>query len=229
MSRSDRGTGRRKGRWVAIRIRRKGDIEPRVIFLTAQRVLAYKILALALGLALIAMVVSWGAVAQRAATANDLEREVDALRARSDSIEILVGLLANLEARQDRVRLLFGTGEREDSGLWLPRPGGAGRRVRGPIAGDTVTAPTMWPLTESGFVTQSLLDGSQGDHPGVDIAVPSGSYIRAAGGGEVIEAARDPVYGLFLLIDHGSKPLDAFTVMRPIWPSNAAKWCGRAR
>lgn len=204
MSDSGSGASRRGGRWVAIRIRRKGDIEPRLIFLSARRVLVYKILTVVAGLALIAMVVSWGTLAHRAATAYNLERELISHRARSDSIELLVGLLASLEARQDRVRLVFGIAEPEDPGLWLPRPGGAGRRVRGPSAGDTVTAPTMWPLTESGFVTQSLLEGAQREHPGVDIAVPSGSYIRAAGGGEVIEAARDPVYGLFVLIDHGN-------------------------
>jgi murein DD-endopeptidase MepM/ murein hydrolase activator NlpD len=189
---------------MAIRIRRRSDVEPRLIFLSARRVVAYKVLVLAFMLALVAMVVSWGSLAHRAATADGLERELVELRARNDSIEVFVGLLANLETRQNRVRGLFGAGERDDSGLWLPRPGGAGRRVRGPVAGDTVTAPTMWPLTEGGFVTQSLLAGAEGDHPGVDIAVPSGSYIRAAGGGEVLEAGRDPVYGLFVLIDHGN-------------------------
>ena len=187
---------------MAIRIRRRGDVEPRLIFLSARRVLAYKVLVLAFVLALVAMVASWGSLAHRAATADGLERELVELRARNDSIEVFVGLLADLETRQNRVRGLFGAGERDDSGLWLPRPGAAGRRVRGPVAGDTVTAPTMWPLTEGGFVTQSLLAGAEGDHPGVDIAVPSGSYIRAAGGGEVLEAGRDPVYGLFVLIDH---------------------------
>lgn len=188
---------------MAIRIRRKGDVEPRVILLSGRRVLAYKTAAVVLGLALVGMVASWGTLAYRAATARDLELEVASLRARNDSIEVFVGILGNLEARQDRFRRLFGGADGEDSGLWLPGPGSAGRRVRGPVAGDTATTPNLWPLTESGFITQSLLDGTQGDHPGVDIAVPGGSYIRAAGGGEVIEAARDPVYGLFVLIDHG--------------------------
>ncbi len=189
---------------MAIRIRRKGDVEPRVILLSGGRVLAWKAVAAVLCLALVGMVASWGALAYRAATARELEREVAALRARNDSIEVFVGMLGNLEARQDRIRVLFGNTNREDAGLWLPAPGSAGRRVRGPVAGDTATTPNLWPLTESGFITQSLLDGPQGDHPGVDIAMPGGSYIRAAGGGEVIVAARDPVYGLFILIDHGS-------------------------
>ena len=47
--------------------------------------------------------------------------------------------------------------------------------------------PTTWPLAERGFVTRSLLDGDSGSHPGLDIAVPTGSYIRAAGDGTVTD------------------------------------------
>ena len=39
-------------------------------------------------------------------------------------------------------------------------------------------------------------------HPGIDIAVPMGTPIRAAGGGEVGRTGRDPDYGLFVLIRH---------------------------
>ena len=203
MTSAERRTARPRGRWMTIRIRRKGDVEPRVIVLSGRRVLACKVVAVVVVLALTGMAASWGAVARRAATASDLERENIGLRARNDSIDVLVGVLADLETRQDRVRLLFGEDGGEDSGLWFPGPGNGGRRVSGPVAGDTARAPTMWPLTERGFITQSLLDGARGDHPGIDIAVPGGSYIRAAGGGEVIEAAHDPVYGFFVLIDHG--------------------------
>lgn len=205
-----RTTAGLRGRWMAIRIRREGDVEPRVILLSGHRVLAYKLAAAAVGLAIIGIAASWGAIARRAATATGLEREIVTLRARNDSIDALVGMLAELEARQDRVRFLLGGDSSDGSELWLPGPGSGGRRVRGPGVGDTVTAPTMWPLTESGFVTQSLLEGARGSHPGVDIAVPSGSYMRAAGGGEVIEAAQDPVYGLFVLIDHGNGHLTRY-------------------
>ena len=39
-------------------------------------------------------------------------------------------------------------------------------------------------------------------HPGVDVAVPRGTPIRAAGGGTVAQAGFHPEYGLFVLIDH---------------------------
>jgi murein DD-endopeptidase MepM/ murein hydrolase activator NlpD len=59
-------------------------------------------------------------------------------------------------------------------------------------------------LTERGFVTQGLLEGGEGDHPGIDIAVPTDSYIRAAGSGRVLEAGEDSVYGQYILLDHGN-------------------------
>ena len=55
-----------------------------------------------------------------------------------------------------------------------------------------------------GFVTQIHLQGTEGDHPGIDIAVPTDSYIRAAGSGRVGRAEEDPVYGRYILLDHGN-------------------------
>lgn len=189
---------------LSIRLTREGDPRSRVIVVPRRRLQMYKMLMALCGLGLCAIVASWIALMLRAGEADELQREADLLRARNDSIASLVQMLARLEARDEQIRGLFGSAEQEDAGLWLPAPSGTGRRVGSPVAGDTVTTPNMWPLTEAGFVTQSLLEGAQRDHPGIDIAVPSGSYIRAAGGGEVVEAARDPVYGFFVLIDHGN-------------------------
>ena len=52
-------------------------------------------------------------------------------------------------------------------------------------------------------MTQALIEGLVGEHPGLDIAIPTGSYIRAAGGGVVAEAGEDPLYGRFVRLDHG--------------------------
>ena len=62
-----------------------------------------------------------------------------------------------------------------------------------------------WPLASRGYITQPLLVGSApGDvHPGLDIAVPRNSHVRAAGPGVVRVAGDDPVYGLHVVIDHG--------------------------
>ncbi|MEX0856052.1 MAG: M23 family metallopeptidase, partial [Gemmatimonadota bacterium] len=63
--------------------------------------------------------------------------------------------------------------------------------------------PTSWPLTEAGFVTQALLGDVAVDHPGLDIAIPAGSYVRASGTGTVVESGPDEIYGLYLVLDHG--------------------------
>ena len=44
--------------------------------------------------------------------------------------------------------------------------------------------------------------GPEGPHEGVDIAVATGSIVRAAGGGTVTEAGSDPQFGLFVIIQH---------------------------
>ena len=68
-----------------------------------------------------------------------------------------------------------------------------------------LTAALCRPLTEKGFVTQGLHDGFEGEHPGLDIAVATDSYIRASGGGTVVDVGEDAVYGRFVVIDHGGQ------------------------
>ncbi len=152
----------------------------------------------------VGMAVTWISMARRAAASDELRVERDALLARHDSMAILAERLAGLEARETQLRVLSGLEGNRDSALWLPWTPRAGGGAGSSPAGDTAaTTPAMWPLTKRGFVTRSLLAGDDGAHPGIDIAIASGSYIRASDGGRVIEAAEDPVYGHFVLIDHG--------------------------
>jgi murein DD-endopeptidase MepM/ murein hydrolase activator NlpD len=166
-------------------------------------------LALALGavavLAAGALLASWGYLAARAWQAGQLEEEVAQLRAEQEQMAELAATLAEVEAGYERLRALFAPGEGEGAGpgeLWLPPPGGASPGGGGPVLGEEAL-PTTWPLTQRGFVTQGLIEDAGGDHPGIDVAVPAGSYIRAAGPGRVVEAAEDRVYGLYVLLDHG--------------------------
>ncbi|MBT6509938.1 MAG: hypothetical protein HOL02_05800, partial [Rhodospirillaceae bacterium] len=48
--------------------------------------------------------------------------------------------------------------------------------------------PSAWPLTQRGFVTREHLGRIPGQHPGIDIAVAEGSYVRAAGAGVVTDS-----------------------------------------
>jgi murein DD-endopeptidase MepM/ murein hydrolase activator NlpD len=135
---------------------------------------------------------------------STLETEVASLRADQARVAAFAAQLEELERRYAHIRRLFGSDTLSaTSDLWLPPPGSGGA---GPSAGDDLeeALPTSWPLAERGFVTQPLLEGAGGGHPGVDIAVPTDSYIRAAGAGRVVEAGEDSVYGLYVVIDHGN-------------------------
>ena len=135
-----------------------------------------------------------------ATTAHRTEALADSLAAQGEGMRMLSANIDTVEARYRRIAELFGARETALSDLWLP-PAGSGGTANRPRA--DATTPTSWPLTERGFVTQALMEGMVGEHPGLDIAVPTGSYIRAAGGGVVAEAGEDPLYGHFVLLDHG--------------------------
>ena len=150
-------------------------------------------------LALIGLV-SAGYVAGVAVTNHRVDTLSDSLAAQAEGIQALSAHVDTVEAHYLRIAELFGARPTALSDLWLP-PAGNEADVGRSVADET--RPTSWPLTERGFVTQALIEGLVGEHPGLDIAVPTGSYIRAAGGGVVAEAGEDPLYGRFVRLDHG--------------------------
>lgn len=182
-----------------------GGRESRTWHLSRRRLRFLAWLGGGLGLLLAIAVASWIYLGIRAAEAGRLEAEVQALREDQGRVASLARQLQELERRYDRIRDIFGSSAAADatSPLWLPPPG-AGRTSGGSLNDPDRALPTSWPLTASGFVTQPLLEGAGGSHPGIDIAVPSDSYIRAAGTGTVLEAGEDPVYGRYLILDHGN-------------------------
>lgn len=165
----------------------------------------------ALGLMLVVMMGSWWYLAARALKASELEDQVVFLTQDQARVAALAERLESMEAQYESIRRMFGVAAIEQpSDVWLPpatpvrraSSGGEPRRA-GP------SPPTAWPLTERGFVTQGMHEGLEGRHPGLDIAVPSGSYIRAAGGGVVADVGEDAVYGRYVVIDHG----DGYTTL----------------
>lgn len=166
--------------------------------------------ALAAGLCVGATIVtvmagSWWYLAARAARVGELQSQVEVMTRDRARVEALVQRLETIEDQYGTIRTLFGAAQTEQpSGVWLPpvaspRSGGGSGR---PAPGSTL--PSQWPLAERGFVTQGLHGGGvDGDHPGLDIAVASDSYIRAAGGGVISDVGEDAVYGRFVVIDHG--------------------------
>ncbi len=145
---------------------------------------------------------SWVYFAWQARQAAALRAEVQALQVDRERLGELASTLVEVEAAYSRILTLFTEATGGDPpASWIPgarpSPAGGGTASYGP-------GPDSWPLADRGFITQTLQEeGSAPLHPGIDIAVPEGTYIRAAAPGRVVEAAEDPVYGLFILLDHG--------------------------
>ena len=180
-----------------------GGGEPRSIKLSRRRVRVMKVTGALLSVGIVAMAATWVSMARRAAQADDLAHRLDSLTIHQTRIENVARRLAQMEGREDTYKQLLGLSGAADSAFWVPAPSGTARASEALAAGEAGTEPTAWPLTVAGAVTRGHLGGAGADHPGIDIAVASGSYVRAAGDGFVVEATEHPVYGLFILLDHG--------------------------
>ena len=155
-------------------------------------------------------------VARTAARVPGLNGEIARLTEENNQVRQLAATLKQLEARYDQIRTVLGAEiiaeplttvvERLDglptlSALVAREPGAeALYGQRGP------SLPLYWPVDSvvHGMVTRGFSVGGEGlqPHPGIDVAVPRGTPIRAAGGGTVAEAGFHPEYGLFVLVDH---------------------------
>ncbi len=178
--------------------------ETKTVTVSYTRLRALAAVAATIGVLVIVMAGSWWFLAARAVRVAELEREVEVMTRDRARVEALVQRLESIEGQYGTLRGLFGAAQTEQAtGVWLPPTNG---ERRGESAARTVgaTLPSHWPLTERGFVTQGLHGGSGGpEHPGLDVAVATGSYIRAAGGGTIVDVGEDAIYGRFVLIDHG--------------------------
>lgn len=179
-----------------------GDLETRTYEIS------YGLLKVLLGAGLLLLVVfvvmvsSWWFIAAQAARVQGLESEVARLEAERAKVTELARNLALAEEQYERVRQLLGVeGSRSPQEVALPplRSDGSGAVPSGVESG----LPSAWPLTRAGFITQGRVAVDGSSHPGLDIAVPADSYIRAAGAGVVQDAGVDEVYGHYILIDHG--------------------------
>ncbi len=194
----------RHRRHLTIMVVPEGGQTSHTIRLSYGRVRLLTAIGVIVALAIAMMAGSWWYLAARASSVRGLERELARAKADSSRVEALGHRLDMIERQYGAIRHLFGSSPDTPSDLWLPPAEGTRRRAASPANPAENSRPTSWPLTQRGFVTQGLLEGVDGrDHPGLDIAVPTDSYIRAAGAGTVVDVGEDPVYGRYVVINHG--------------------------
>lgn len=181
-----------------------GDLETRTIEIPYRRLKVLLVIVGVLGLGLAVMVGMWWSIAMKATRVNELERQLTTLEKERAKVDSLAHLLAEVETQYQRVREMLGA-DAPAAGkqpLLPDLPKSVLRDDDGDGVADSA-APDAWPLTERGYVTRGLTGSGSGPHPGIDIAVPQNSYIRASGAGIVKVAGEDKVYGRYIIIDHG--------------------------
>ena len=151
---------------------------------------------------------SWEGAAESSRIA-ELEDEVALLTEERAGIAELASQLEGIESGYRRVqRVMSGDVATSERDIVLPPLATDSRSVGMPGDGEMDPyRPIAWPLAQRGFVTRSYgtrTEAGEPAHPGVDIAIPVGSYVRASGAGEVVEAGDDVVYGRYVRIAHGN-------------------------
>lgn len=174
-----------------------GDLETRTFEISYRklRLLAWG----AFGAVCVAVVLLalWWSVAAKAAKVGPLQDRLAEFEKDRAKVDSLAHLLAEVEGQYERVRQLLGANAPVNG--QRPTLPDLGANTASTISDTPVI--DAWPLQERGFVTRGL--SPQSNHPGLDIAVPQNSYIRAAGPGTVLVAGEDSIYGRYIRIDHG--------------------------
>jgi murein DD-endopeptidase MepM/ murein hydrolase activator NlpD len=195
------------GRWTVLLVR-EGEARSHRFALTTVWLLGLGSLVTA-GVFGAFMAGRWASDLQTPARVVELEQRVDSLRRESEKVSELAAALVQMEDSYMQLRgVMSGEVEPSAGDVLLPAIGSVQRQGSDSSrrAAATEPGPRLWPLVEPGFVTRAFGDTSSvrdGGHVGLDIAVPSGSYIRAAGAGVVDEAGEGREYGRFVRISHG--------------------------
>src|SRR5881227_1871194 len=204
---------KRKDRHVTIVLHTDGDLASRQYRVPVWAFEAGKWSALVVGLLVVLFFAFAGPIGRAAARVPGLERQVARLEEENSRVQQLAAALNRAEANYQELRSMLG--------VRAPREKGAAAQTGDLVRAVAVRArppsaplryepgpaePTHWPLDIAGFVTRGQV--RPGDvaesHPGIDIAVPPGTPVRAAGGGSVEAAGTDLAYGLFVLLRHSS-------------------------
>jgi murein DD-endopeptidase MepM/ murein hydrolase activator NlpD len=205
-------------RGVTIVIHADGDLQSKQYRLPAWAVVAGKWGAGIIAVTIVGFFAFIGPIMRNNARVPGLEREVSRLRIENSRVQRLATALNRAESNYQELRQMLGVkappatrGGNVNREADLATSMRAGP-IRASLPGTGVrfesgaSVPSHWPLDVQGFITRGQVRPGVVDesHPGIDIAVPLGTPVRAAGGGSVSEAGYNADYGLFVLLRHPS-------------------------
>jgi len=174
---------------MVIQVQREGGLANRTIVLNQRTVRVMRFVlsrsGMAIGAVLLALFLFFAIQAARVPVLTHRLATMESDAKRLDTLQVA---LAQLQKRYEQVQTMLGAPV---------------------VKRDTVelTVPSRFPLDSKGFVTRGVGSGQEYGvaHPGLDIAVPSATQVRAAGGGMVVEVSETPEYGKMIRLSHPEK------------------------
>jgi murein DD-endopeptidase MepM/ murein hydrolase activator NlpD len=174
---------------MVIQVQREGGLANRTIVLNQRTVRVMRFVLSRSGMAIGAVLLTlFLFFAIQAARVPVLTHRLATMESDAKRLDTLQVALAQLQKRYEQVQTMLGAPV---------------------VKRDTVelTVPSRFPLDSKGFVTRGVGSGQEYGvaHPGLDIAVPSATQVRAAGGGMVVEVSETPEYGKMIRLSHPEK------------------------
>lgn len=195
--------------FVTIMIHRDGAVESTSIRLPAWLARVLAVAGVVLTAAIILGAAFYLPMARAAARVPGLDRRIADLEVENGRIRELAAAVDSAEARYAKVRSMIG-GDIVPAASQRSAPVPAAPALVALVPGTPAEAgpviPSRWPLDEPGYVTRGQIGTGTADeaHPGIDIAVPEGTLVRASASGHVADSGLDPQYGNFVLLQHDS-------------------------
>jgi murein DD-endopeptidase MepM/ murein hydrolase activator NlpD len=200
-------------RSVSIIVHRDGALESTTLRIPLWVLRGLLIAAIATAVLLVLAVAFYGPIARQAARVPGLVREVERLTLDNARVRELAVALDSVEANYARLRRMVGADIVPDPvQIGSPIPVAPALLVQAaghrPAYDPGPSVPRHWPLDERGYLTRGYVadagsgPGAPEPHSGLDLAVPVGALVRAAGGGTVLQTGDEPEYGLFVLLQH---------------------------
>jgi murein DD-endopeptidase MepM/ murein hydrolase activator NlpD len=174
---------------MVIQVQREGGLANRTIVLNQRTVRVMRFVLSRSGMAIGAVLLTlFLFFAIQAARVPVLTHRLATLESDAKRLDTLQVALAQLQKRYEQVQTMLGAPV---------------------VKRDTVelTVPSRFPLDSKGFVTRGVGSGQEYGvaHPGLDIAFPSATQVRAAGVGMVVEVSETPEYGKMIRLSHPEK------------------------
>jgi len=174
---------------MIIHVQRESGLANRMIILSVRQVRMLRIGAVVAAILLLGGIGSWIYFAAQAVRVPLLTRRIATLERDVQQLDTLKRALAEVEGRFQQVQRMMG------ASAALPPGSVAG----GAAATDAGGVPNSWPLPIAG----QLLEPAAGSRTvGIEIAVPSGTLVRAAGDGMIVEVRDDSLHGRVVRMRH---------------------------